>query len=130
MRRGGAPLRTRRTVPGAFATEVAPILDRHCGGPSCHGASSPTLGLTLSGAQPSVVRGGLVDTASFEMPDMSIIESGKPEERWLYRKVSGNFEGLDGSTAMYTTMPPAGMPLSESELEAIRSWITAAATGD
>jgi hypothetical protein len=113
-----------------FATEVAPIFTSRCGGSVCHGADSPTLGLTLAGAQASVVREGVVDRPSAELPTMALIEPGEPDDSWLYRKVSDNFDGIDCNIASCTRMPLGGASLTADELARIRSWIAAGATAD
>ncbi len=114
---------------GVFATQVAPIFNSLCGGSVCHGADSPTLGLALAGAQPSVIRTGLVGQQATEAA-MALIEPGKPEQSWLYLKLTGNFAGVDCNTSRCTTMPPAGMSPNAQQLESIRSWIAAGATPD
>jgi hypothetical protein len=111
---------------GLFATEVAPVLSSYCGGSVCHGADSPTLGLTLAGAQASVVREGLVGEQSSEV-SMALVEPGEPEQSWIYLKITGNFAGVDCNIARCTAMPPAGTTPSEQEIERIRAWIAAGA---
>jgi hypothetical protein len=115
---------------GVFASEVAPIFSSRCGGSVCHGAGSPTLGLSLAGVQASVVREGVVGKPSAELPTMSLIEPGEPDQSWLYRKVSDNFDGVDCAIASCTRMPLGGASLTADELERIRSWIATGATAD
>lgn len=115
---------------GVFATEVAPIFNSYCSGSQCHGADSATLGLTLAGTQPSVVREGLVGQQSSQQPTLALVQAGQPEQSWIYRKISGDFAGVDCSSGTCSRMPPAGMGLSEEEIERIRSWIAAGATAD
>jgi hypothetical protein len=114
---------------GVFATEVAPILHNYCSGSQCHGATSPTLGLTLAGALPSVVRAGLVGRQSAEV-SLALVEPGRPEDSWLYRKLTGNFEGIDCSAGICTPMPPAGLAPNGDEVERIRAWIAAGAAAE
>jgi hypothetical protein len=121
----GSPMET-----GVFATEVAPIFTARCGGSVCHGADSPTLGLSLAGTQASVVREGLVGRPSAELPTLSLIEPGEPEQSWLYRKVSDNFDGVDCNVASCTRMPLGGASLTADELERIRNWVATGATAD
>lgn len=111
---------------GVFATQVAPIFNSSCGGSVCHGADSPTLGLALTGAQPSVVREGLVAQQSSEVP-LALVEPGEPEQSWLYLKITGSFENVDCSANQCTKMPPSGTGPSDEEIERIRAWIAAGA---
>jgi len=113
---------------GVFATQIAPIFTAHCGGSVCHGAESPTLGLALTGA-PSVVRLGLVGQRASEVT-LSLVEPGNPDQSWLYRKVSVNFDGIDCSATQCTAMPLAGTKPSDDEIALIRAWIAAGATAD
>jgi hypothetical protein len=117
------------TENGVFATQVAPILNAYCGGSVCHGADSPTLGLALTGAAPSLVRQSLVDQQATEV-SMALIKPGAPEQSWLFRKISDNFSGVDCSRGGCTKMPPAGAGVTAQELERIRAWIAAGASGD
>jgi hypothetical protein len=111
---------------GVFATVIAPIFQAYCNG--CHGALSPTQGLTLAGAQPSSVRQGLVGTQSTEV-SMALVQPGDPDHSWLYRKITGNFDGID-CMGCKTTMPLAGTKPTAAEIDSIRSWIAAGATAD
>ena len=114
---------------GKFATEIAPILSSACGGNICHGAEAPTLGLVLAEALPSAVRSGLVGKRSREH-DMALVDPGNSDRSWLYRKVTGNFEGVDCKMASCSAMPLGGMGLSKDEIESIRRWIAEGATAD
>ena len=117
------------TETGAFATQVAPILNSHCAGSVCHGADSPTLGLALAAAAPSVIRAGLVGKRASEAP-LALVDPGKPEQSWLYLKLTGNFAAVDCTTSRCTTMPPAGTKPSTQDVERIRAWIAAGAGPD
>jgi hypothetical protein len=114
---------------GVFATQIAPILNTYCGGSACHGADSPTLGLALTGAPPSQVRLGLVGQRASEVA-LSLVEPGNPDQSWLYRKLSGNFDGVDCSGTQCTAMPLAGAKPSDDQIALIRAWIAAGATTD
>jgi hypothetical protein len=117
------------TETGVFATQIAPIFNSYCGGSVCHGADSPTLGLALAGAQPSVIRAGLVGQQASEAA-MALVEPGEPEQSWLYLKITDNFAAVDCNTSRCTAMPPAGVKPNAQEVERIRSWIAAGATAD
>ena len=84
-----------------FEKDVLPILSTYCF--TCHGKSSPELGVDLRTAA-SVLRGG------FNGP---IVAKGKPEQSRLYRKVSKH------------EMPPPAFNsvVPDSEISVIRRWI-------
>ena len=111
---------------GAFETDILPIFDAYCAG--CHDALAPSLGLTLSGLEPSIVHTTLVTQTAAETR-MSLIASGDPSRSWLFRKVTGSFDGVS-CTGCKTPMPPAGAKLSDAEVERLRAWIVAGAKFD
>ncbi|MBV6433057.1 MAG: hypothetical protein IANPNBLG_03222 [Bryobacteraceae bacterium] len=91
-----------------FEKDVLPILTRYCF--TCHGQSSPKLGLDLRTAA-STLKG------SFNGP---VIAKGSPEQSLLWQKVSSR------------AMPPAiyGQKVPGADLETIRNWIAAGAPFD
>ena len=91
-----------------FEKDVLPIFSTYCY--TCHGKSSPELGLDLRTAA-SVLRGG------FNGP---VIEKGSPEESRLYLKVSKK------------QMPPPAFEsvVPEQDVETIRRWIETGAQSD
>lgn len=91
-----------------FEKDVLPILTRYCF--TCHGQSSPKLGLDLRTAQ-SALKG------SHNGP---VIVKGSPDESLLFRKVSTR------------AMPPAiyGQKVPDSDIDLIRRWIAAGAPSD
>jgi len=96
------------TEPPRFEKDVLPILTKYCF--TCHGQSSPKLGLDLRTAD-SALRG------SHNGP---VVIKGKPEESLLWKKVSSR------------AMPPAiyGQKVPDAELETIKAWIAAGAPSD
>ncbi|MBI1354667.1 MAG: DUF1553 domain-containing protein [Acidobacteria bacterium] len=91
-----------------FEKDVLPILSTYCF--TCHGKSSPELGMDLRTAA-SVLRG------SFNGP---VIEKGSPEKSRLYLKVSKH------------EMPPPAFEsvVPEADVETIRRWIETGATSE
>lgn len=91
-----------------FEKDVLPILSTYCF--TCHGKSSPELGVDLRTAA-SVLRGG------FNGP---VIEKGSPDESRLYQKVSKH------------QMPPPAFNsvVPDQDVETIRRWIEAGAQSD
>ena len=94
--------------PPRFEKDVLPILTRYCF--TCHGQSSPKLGLDLRTAA-SALRG------SHNGP---VVIKGKPDESLLWKKVSSR------------AMPPAiyGQKIPDADLETIKAWIAAGAPSD
>ena len=91
-----------------FEKDVLPVLTKYCF--TCHGQSSPKLGLDLRSAA-SALKG------SHNGP---VIVKGKPEESLLWKKVSERL------------MPPAiyGQKIPDTDLETIKSWIAGGAPSD
>ncbi len=91
-----------------FEKDVLPVLTKYCF--TCHGQSSPKLGLDLRTAA-GTLRG------SHNGP---VIEKGKPEESLLWKKVSSR------------QMPPAiyGQKIPDADLETIKLWIAGGAPSD
>lgn len=91
-----------------FEKSVLPILTKYCF--TCHGQSSPKLGLDLRTAA-SAMKG------SHNGP---VIVKGSPDQSLLWRKVSSR------------AMPPAiyGQKVPDSDLDIIRTWIAAGAPSD
>mgnify|MGYP001357910104 CR=1 FL=1 len=91
-----------------FEKDVLPVFTQYCF--TCHGQSSPKLGLDLRTAA-SALRG------SHNGP---VIVKGKPEESLLWQKVSSR------------AMPPSfyNQKMPEGEMEIIRKWIAAGAPFD
>ncbi len=91
-----------------FETDVLPILTQYCF--TCHGQSSPKLGLDLRTAA-STMKG------SHNGP---VIVKGSPEESLLWKKMSTR------------AMPPAiyGQKVPDADLEVVKLWIAAGAPSD
>ncbi len=95
-------------APPRFEKDVLPIFTQYCF--TCHGQSSPKLGLDLRTAA-SVLKG------SHNGP---VIVKGSPDDSLLWRKVSAR------------AMPPAiyGQKVPDADLETIKRWIAAGAPFD
>ncbi len=91
-----------------YEKDVLPIFTKYCF--TCHGQSSPKLGLDLRTAS-GALRG------SFNGP---VITKGKPDESLLWKKVSTH------------QMPPAvyGQKIPDADLAIIKQWIEADAPSD
>lgn len=110
---------------GEFATKVQPILLTYCRG--CHSPGTRSASLVLAGVGLSAyaVRQGLVSQPSHEV-GMRLVEPGSPEQSWLWRKLTGDFSGID-CVGCKNRMPQAGSAPNASELEVIRAWIAGGA---
>ena len=91
-----------------FERDVLPVFTKYCF--TCHGQSSPKLGLDLRTAA-TAMRG------SHNGP---VVIKGKPDESLLWKKVSSR------------AMPPAiyGQKVPDADLETIKAWISAGAPSD
>src|SRR5712692_9412283 len=91
-----------------FEKDILPIFSEYCF--TCHGQSSPKLGLDLRSA-------GTTLRGSFNGP---VIVKGSPEQSLLFQKVSAR------------AMPPAiyGQKVPDSHIETLKRWIAAGAPSD
>ena len=93
----------------------AAVFDQSCSG--CHSgppsASLPS-GLDLSTADNSFA--ALVGTASIQVPSLSRVAAGDPDNSYLVQK-------LEGTAAVGGQMPLGGSPLDPATIEDIRQWI-------
>ena len=95
------------------------ILEFNCGG--CHSEPTPQQGLSLKDGD---VHARLLQ-ASTERPELNLIEPGKPEQSYLWLKVTGD-PSIVGSPMPLD--PLAGTRrLSDAELADLRAWIEAGA---
>jgi hypothetical protein len=113
---------------GFFATQVRPVLDAHCSG--CHGDVGANAGLTLSAKAvgKAEIISGLVNVKSTETA-MNLVTPGDPTNSFLYRKVTGDFDGITCSNCK-TQMPQVGLKLSTTEADLIKQWIADGAKVD
>ncbi|MFN7918945.1 MAG: DUF1549 domain-containing protein [Bryobacteraceae bacterium] len=91
-----------------FEKDVLPVFTKYCF--TCHGQSSPKLGLDLRTAAGAL-------KGSHNGP---VVIQGKPEESLLWKKVSARL------------MPPAiyGQKIPDSDLEIVKAWIAGGAPSD
>jgi len=104
---GAVAAETDVTAP-RFEKDILPIFTTYCF--TCHGKSTPKLGLDLRTAS-STLRGS---------QNGPVIEKGSPEKSLLWQKVSSK------------AMPPAvfGQTLPDAHIETIRRWIAGGAPSD
>ena len=112
-------------VPGSplmagLDADVVPILNQRC--VMCHLPGAAQAGLDLY-TNPWV---SLVNANSTQSEKL-LVAPGKPEQSYLYLKLTGQQVEAGGQGAQ---MPFQQGSLSEPELEAIRNWITQGARDD
>ena len=103
------PARAGLTADVDYLRDIKPVLQKRCY--ACHGAIKQEGGLRLDTAV-SVQKGGDTGTA---------INKGAPTQSLLLERTA--------STDPDERMPPDGEPLTAAEIELIRKWIAAGATG-
>ena len=86
-----------------YQKQVKPILRQHCW--ACHGALKHEAGLRLDAAQ--LIRKG--------SDDRPVLVAGQPKKSLLWQKVTARLPDR---------MPPEGKPLSASELDTLKDWIS------
>ena len=99
--------------PVSFDADVLPILNQYC--VMCHlpGAEQADL-LLYPDAWSELV--GIPSSQS----SLSRVEPGSPEDSYMYLKLIGKQEKVDGSGLQ---MPVGQNPLNATQIEAIRKWI-------
>jgi uncharacterized membrane protein len=102
----------------SFAADVAPLLKSRC--VMCHMPGAAQGGLAL---HPKGGYANLVDVKSTESP-LPRVSPGKPEESYLYRKITGTQAQAGGGGER---MPFGDAGLTAEEIERVRRWIEAGA---
>ncbi len=101
----------------SFASDVQPIFNARC--TSCHAPGTPTntvVGIRMV-LTPGESFGSLVNQASSQRPDLTLVTPGDPDASFLWLKVSSN------SPPVGATMPLLGSRLTSNELALVRDWI-------
>jgi hypothetical protein len=99
---------------GATLSEhVQPIFDQYCAVPASHAGDIVAEGLDLSAGH---ARDSLLDVMSKQDPDLPLLTALNPTNSYLITKLTS--AGQAGKQ-----MPLNGEPLSESDLDIIRTWI-------
>ena len=106
-------------IPSRLAAIETEVFTPSCTFSSCHGATSPEQGMSLT----SPAWGAIVGVRSTEVSDLLRVAPGDPEGSYLWHKIS------NPSPPVGVRMPP-DQPLSPSAIEAIRAWIAAGAANN
>ena len=104
----------------SFSQQIQPILTKNCATEDCHMGPKPAKKLDLSEGK---AYQNIVNIASREAPKLKIVAPGKPQASYLYDKLTGNQDEGD-------RMPSGKKALPKAEIELIKKWILAGATGD
>ncbi len=97
----------------SFAADIQPIFTSNCAFTSCHAAPGQ-YGLILSAGQSY---GLLVNVNSAEVPSMMRVRPSLPDSSYLVVKI-------EGRQTIGVRMPASGSPLSSTDIQLIRNWIT------
>ena len=102
---------------------MQPILSANCALSGCHAGTSPQQGMNLSSGQ---TFSNTVNVPS-NQSSLDRIEPGQPDQSYLVHKIQGTQATVGGSGGQ---MPLGGGPLSQSDIDKIRAWITAGAANN
>jgi len=104
----------------SFANDVQPIFSGSCAFSGCHGTSNAN-----PGGKPMVLASGqaynnIVGVFSVELTTMQRIQAGQPNNSYLIHKIQGSHQSVGGSGGR---MPLGSAPLSQAQIDLIRSWV-------
>jgi|WetSurMetagenome_2_1015567.scaffolds.fasta_scaffold84877_2 hypothetical protein len=119
----GAPETTRTSMlddpaqPAAgFGKDVQPLFTKKCANTSCHGADKSG-GMQLT---KGMAYANIVNVKSTEEPQFMRVKPGAPDSSYLVLKIEGHQK-------VGMRMPLVGGPLSDKQIQIVRSWIQAGA---
>ena len=117
----------------SFATDVMPVMTMHCA--SCHGSSVRSGGLFLGDTanDAAAVYKNLVGVPSAENASMDFVTASDPARSFLMHKLDGDqcqYDAMCSGGTCQHAMPMLGGQLTETERDAIRSWIYQGAMND
>ncbi len=116
-----APAAGQCTDGTCFTRDIQPILSDNCAVSGCHAGTAPQLGQNLSAG---VAYANIVCVPSVELPGMVRVRPFQPDFSYLVRKIQGTQADVGGSGGR---MPLGGTPLTQTQIDLIRAWITAGA---
>ncbi|HZR79581.1 MAG TPA: hypothetical protein VFD92_00675 [Candidatus Binatia bacterium] len=110
----------------SFATIQREIFDKHCTSAACHSAVARSGSLSLVAGDSY---DGLVnvepDNAAARAAGLLRVAPDQPQKSFLIAKLTGDLQPGEGSS-----MPLGATPLSDAEIDLVRSWIAAGAMPD
>ena len=101
--------------------DVQPIFTSTCALSGCHAGTNPTLDMNLSEGQTFA---NVVNVPAMELATMNRVTPGQPNSSYLVHKVQGTHLDEGGSGFQ---MPIGRSPLTQTEIDLIRAWISAGA---
>jgi len=101
--------------------DVQPILTANCALSGCHAGGNPQLGMNLSEGS---ARQAIVNVPSVEVPTLMRIKPGLPDSSYLVHKIQGTQASVGGSGGQ---MPFGASPLTQAQVDTIRSWVSVGA---
>jgi hypothetical protein len=104
----------------SFASDVQPILTGSCAFSGCHGTVNAN-----PGGKPMVLAAGqaydnMVGVAALELPAMQRIRAGQPDASYVIHKLQNTHKTVGGSG---DRMPLGSAPLSQAQIDLIRTWV-------
>ena len=112
---GSTPSATTASTGVSLSKDIQPILNANC--VICHQGTAGPMGLNM---QVGSAYKNLVNVKSAESPLMRVAP-GTPDKSYIVNKLLGTQGQIDGSGAQ---MPYGAPPLSQSQIDLIRQWIT------
>ena len=100
--------------------DVQPLFERNCTTAGCHGGPEGQTGLDLTAG---VTHGMMVDVPAFQLPSMSLVAPGDPDNSYLMAKLLNTHEEAGGTGGI---MPP-GFGLAQNDIDLVSAWIAAGA---
>jgi hypothetical protein len=104
----------------SFAQNIAPLWAARCALPSCHTSSFPAAGLNLEAAASYDATVGVDSTQN---PNLVLIEPGERSDSYLWRKSDPAGDLPIVGAVMPLNCPTERPCLSQTELDAIGTWI-------
>ncbi len=104
--------------------DVQTIFTSTCTFPGCHAGTNPQRGMNLSVGQTFA---NVVNVPAMELSTMNRVTPGQPDDSYLVHKVQGTHLAVGGSGFQ---MPIGRSPLTQTEIDLIRAWISAGAKQD
>jgi mono/diheme cytochrome c family protein len=111
----------------SFSQQIQPIFTASCALSGCHGSGNlqpPEKPMNLSAGQAYT---NTVNVSSAQLGSMDRIEPGQPDQSYLVHKIQGTHLQVGGSGVR---MPAGGSPLSQSQIDLIRTWIAQGAANN
>ncbi len=107
-----------------LSDDVHPIFTINCAVSGCHTGTNPEQGMNLSAGQTFA---NVVNVPAMELSTMNRVTPDEPDNSYLVHKVQGTHLAVGGSGFQ---MPIGRSPLTQTEIDLIRVWISDGARRD